>query len=308
MDVQAIQRDLKDYIAKHSDRQIPVGYSAADVRDVLEDTWNYVSCEIEDSPSSRADFFGLNSYSWCGDASYKSSGYDKLVDMFSETPNPVFFSEYGCNEVTPRVFSEVETLYSEKMTKSMCGGMIYEYTQEANKYGMVTINKNDTTTLMVDYENLMKQYKKLDMKKLQSLDASGSKVKPPKCKSSLIKSDKFQSKFDIPKLPKGGADLIKKGISDANNGKLVKVEDTKVKSTVYSKDGEEIKGLELKVLSDDASNAPGENTSGKGGSSGVSKSDDDEDSDDKNGASIKSTGAGFACVLAILTASAMMFA
>lgn len=59
--IRAVTRDLKNYIANHSPRLIPVGYSAADVRDVLTDTFAYLSCAIdgEDDPS-RSDFFGLN--------------------------------------------------------------------------------------------------------------------------------------------------------------------------------------------------------------------------------------------------------
>lgn len=59
--IRAVQRDLKNYIAKHSTRKIPVGYSAADVREILQDTWAYMQCTHEDDQSS-SDFFGLNSY------------------------------------------------------------------------------------------------------------------------------------------------------------------------------------------------------------------------------------------------------
>ena len=45
--IRAVQRDLKNYIAAHADRTIPVGYSAADVREVLEDTWAYLQCDID---------------------------------------------------------------------------------------------------------------------------------------------------------------------------------------------------------------------------------------------------------------------
>ena len=64
--LRAITRDLKQYIKNHITRQIPVGYSAADVRDVLFDTFNYLTCSIDDSDMSKADIFALNSYSWCG--------------------------------------------------------------------------------------------------------------------------------------------------------------------------------------------------------------------------------------------------
>src|SRR3954452_22730696 len=100
---QAVTRDLKNYIAKNSKRTIPVGYSAADVRDFLLDTWNYLQCTTtgDTSDQSRGDLFALNSYSWCGDSSYKTSQYDQIVANFSQTSVPVFFSEYGCNVPAP---------------------------------------------------------------------------------------------------------------------------------------------------------------------------------------------------------------
>jgi hypothetical protein len=98
--IRAVQRDLRRYIAKQSSRHIPVGYSAADVRDVLQDTWSYVNCAINGTTDdSMGEFFGLNSYSWCGaDATYTSAGYDTLVNMFKNTAIPVMFSEFGCNK------------------------------------------------------------------------------------------------------------------------------------------------------------------------------------------------------------------
>ena len=127
--IRAVQRDLKNYIANHATRAIPVGYSAADVREVLEDTWAYLQCQIgSGTDMSRSDFFGLNSYSWCGDASsFQISGYDVLVETFGNTTIPVFFSEYGCNDPQPRYFDEVPVLYGPEMT-TLSGGLVYEWT------------------------------------------------------------------------------------------------------------------------------------------------------------------------------------
>ena len=63
--VRAVTRDLKNYIAKNAGRAIPVGYSAADVRDILVDSWQYLQCAVngQSNDPSRIDFFGLNSYS-----------------------------------------------------------------------------------------------------------------------------------------------------------------------------------------------------------------------------------------------------
>lgn len=233
-----------------------------------------MTCDLEDSPSSQAEFFGLNSYSWCGDASYKSAGYDKLVDQFKDAAQPVFFSEYGCNEVKPRIFTEVQSLYGKDMLPVLSGGLIYEYSQETSDYGVVVLNDNGTVTLRTDYDNLLEQYGKMDTSLLSTKLAKPSS-KASKCDSKLIKSSGFSKNFDVPKLPKGGEDLIKNGISNPNNGKIVDVSDTEMPSTVYDTKGNTMDGLELKVLSDKKSNVPGENTSGKTGSSGGG--DDDED-------------------------------
>lgn len=40
--IRAVTRDLKEYVKNHASRPIPVGYSAADVRDNLLDSWNYL--------------------------------------------------------------------------------------------------------------------------------------------------------------------------------------------------------------------------------------------------------------------------
>ncbi|WEW56971.1 Glycolipid anchored surface protein 4 precursor [Emydomyces testavorans] len=295
--IRAVQRDLKSYIDKHASRKIPVGYSAADVREILEDTWRYVSCDTGDL--SRADFFGLNSYSWCGDSSYTTSGYDKLVAMFSKTSLPVLFSEYGCNEVKPRIFTEVQALYGKEMAQAMCGGLVYEYSMEENEYGLVSLKDDKSAKILIDYDNLMEQYHKIDIQSLQSLSPNSNQ--PEKCTSSLIKSDGFLNKFDIPKLPEGGKELIEKGVPGAKNGKLVNVKKTKVESKVYDKEGNVITGLELKILSDDQSNAPGENTSGQASRTSAA-------SPKKTGAAAKSVMAGVAPVLAAVAAAFALLA
>ena len=225
--------------------------------------------------------------------------------MFSNSSNPIFFSEYGCNEVRPRTFTEVEAVYGEEMTQAMCGGLIYEYSQEKNDYGLVKLN-GDSATLLVDYDNLKKQHDKLDIERLQSLDPSTTKVKAPKCDSKLITSDDFLSKFKIPKIPDGGESMIKDGVKGASKGKLVEVTETKLKSKVFDKDGNEIKGLELKILSDDATNIPGENDSGS--PTRESNKGGDDDDDEESGAGMKQASISIASLAAGLTALTFLLA
>jgi hypothetical protein len=49
-------------------------------------------------------------------------------------------SEYGCIENRPRDFGEVEALMSDKMSGVYSGGLMYEYSYEDNKYGIVNLS------------------------------------------------------------------------------------------------------------------------------------------------------------------------
>jgi len=258
-----VTRDLKNYIAKHSTRSIPVGYSAADVRDILVDTWNYLQCTTtgDASDPSRVDLFALNSYSWCGDSSYTTSGYNVLVSDFGNTSVPVFFSEYGCNKPAPRVFTEVPVIYGPLMTPVLSGGMVYEYSEEPDDYGLVLINSNGSAQILPDYDTLQKQFNTLNVTALQGLAAQNTSVVPPKCTASLITSSTFNSNFTIPAVPPGAQDLIDNGIQNAPVGNMVTVTATKVTQTVQQSNGDVIQGLAITILSDDQSNNPNGATS-----------------------------------------------
>ncbi|OCK83420.1 glycoside hydrolase family 72 protein [Lepidopterella palustris CBS 459.81] len=261
--IRAIQRDIKNYIAKHSTRTIPVGYSAADVRPILQDTWAYLQCNINGTADqSRSDFFGLNSYSWCGgDATFQTSGYDVLTTMFSNSTIPVFFSEYGCNKPqgTPRVFNEVAAIYGPEMT-ALSGGLVYEYSEEPDDFGLVVINDNTTVSLRQDYDNLQGQYNKLNITLIESANSTATGLTAPACSTDLISSSGFSTNFTIPSPPDGVNDLINNGIKNPNNGKLVQVTATAVPMAVYASNGNQIQNLAITPLPNDESNTPGGET------------------------------------------------
>jgi hypothetical protein len=275
--LRAVTRDLKNYIAKNSPRTIPVGYSAADVAEILTDSWAYLSCNINGQANdpSRSDFFGLNSYTWCGPtgpkANYQASGYDTLLTTFGDTSIPVFFSEYGCNKVEPRVFDEVPVLYGN-MTSFMSGGLVYEYYEESsNNFGLVSFYSNDTAQLLIDYDNLQKQFNTLNIKALQSMNSSATNIQSPKCSTSLISSSGFNNSFTLPSIPSGAQTLIDHGISNPNQGKLVTVTDTAVTLPVYSSGGTLLTNLAIKPLPNDESNTPGGTSTSSGASPSTSK-------------------------------------
>ncbi|KAI0440956.1 glycolipid anchored surface protein [Xylaria telfairii] len=275
--IRAVTRDLKNYIKNHADRAIPVGYSAADVRDVLEDSWNYFQCSIDgdEGDMSRADIFALNSYSWCGNSNFHESSYDQLVALFQTTSVPVFYSEFGCNTPSPRVFTEIGSIYGPNMTGVFSGGVVYEFAQEENNYGLAQVNDDDTVDLLADFRTLQNQYAKLDFKSVQGVKATSKSVKPPTCSESLIKEDGFNNNFTLPVPPPGVQGLINNGISKKLNGKIISISDWKVEHVVTDVDGTKLANLAVKPLADGEFNTASPTTSdSSSGGSGDSQTSD----------------------------------
>jgi len=303
--IRAVTRDLKNYIAKHCDRPIPVGYSAADVRPILLDTYNYVSCSEKTGDMSRSDFFGLNSYSWCGaDATFHSSTYDTLTADFANATIPVFFSEYGCiKPARPRSFNEVQAIYGAEMRAVMSGGLVYQWTQDSNNYGLVQVNDNGTAQFMDDFANFQGQLNKLDITAITAMNSTATSITAPSCSSSLI-SGSFDSNFTIPAVPPGGQTLIDNGISNPNNGKLVTITNTTCPFAVYDYNMNQITGLQLNILSNDGTNAPS-GTNLTGSSTGTSSTSSSSPSASKNAG--LQTEAGASGVLTLFGVLAMWF-
>ncbi|KAL9096028.1 MAG: hypothetical protein Q9165_001550 [Trypethelium subeluteriae] len=153
--VKAVTRDMKQYIGSQNYRAIPVGYSAADVDSNRYEMATYMNCGTDDE---RSDFFAFNDYSWCDPSSFQQSGWSAKVQQYSNYSIPLFLSEYGCI-TNGRQFQEVASLYGTQMTNVYSGGLVYEYSQEGNGYGLVTINGNsvsedkDFSALQTAYKN-----------------------------------------------------------------------------------------------------------------------------------------------------------
>ncbi|EFX05374.1 beta-glucanosyltransferase gel2 [Grosmannia clavigera kw1407] len=254
--IRAIVRDLKEYIALHSPRAIGVGYSAADVDTMLSDTWNYLGCTLANSTYSRIDFFGLNDYEWCGDSSYTESGYNKLVAEFADTDIPVFFSEYGCNLVTPRTFTNVPVLYGSEMT-GLSGGLVYEYSQETDNYGLVAINSSTEVTLLSDFVSLKAQYLSLDQSLLMTANKSLASASTSTCGASLITESAVPTSWDLPDRPSGGNALVTSGLTSASTGALTSVTATTMPATVYDTAGSTVTGYSLVSFGCSDVNYPG---------------------------------------------------
>ncbi|CAG8022426.1 unnamed protein product [Penicillium salamii] len=155
--VKAVTRDMRSFLRGNKLREVPVGYSAADVDTNRLEMAEYMNCGSADE---RSDFFAFNDYSWCDPSSFEKSGWDQKVKNFTGYGLPLFLSEYGCNTNT-RKWEEVEALYSEKMTPVYSGGLVYEYSEGGNDYGLVKISGDDVKTNK-DYDALKTAFKKTD--------------------------------------------------------------------------------------------------------------------------------------------------
>lgn len=90
--VKAVVRDIKQYIRSNCPRLVPVGYSAADDLRYRVPLSRYMECTVKDAADS-VDFYGVNSYQWCGEQTFYSSGYNLLVEAYADYSKPLFFSE-----------------------------------------------------------------------------------------------------------------------------------------------------------------------------------------------------------------------
>lgn len=170
--VKAAIRDVKDYIKNQKYRRIPVGYSTNDDADTRDNLANYFACDED-----HADFYGVNMYEWCGYSSYGTSGYKERTKEFEDYPLPIFFSEFGCNLVRPRPFTEVGALFGSKMSKTWSGGLAYMYFEEENEYGVVKINDNGEVEKLDDFNFLKNEYLKARPEGIHKKDYLNANIK-----------------------------------------------------------------------------------------------------------------------------------
>jgi len=137
--VKAAVRDVKAYIKSSGYRSsLGIGYAQRDLNETSAPginihMANYLNCGDE---AATVDFWGFNSYSWCGPSNYVASNYSGLVQDFATYSSPVFLSEYGCNNWTGNVngaadrpFTEVSVLYGN-MSSVFSGGIAFKYFED----------------------------------------------------------------------------------------------------------------------------------------------------------------------------------
>lgn len=197
--VKAAIRDTKSYIRSKNYREIPVGYASTDDSQIRTDLANYFVCGDE---MSKADFFALNMYEWCGYSSYTTSGYRERTLEFSEYPVPAFFGEFGCNLVTPRPFTEIESIYGLTMSKVWSGGIAYEYFQHENNYGVVKENKDGSVTPLEDFDTLSLRFAANQAPKIKVKEKSFNTTLS--LEKKCIRTDIWKASSILPPTPDRG--------------------------------------------------------------------------------------------------------
>ncbi|KHC40280.1 hypothetical protein MGO_00221 [Candida albicans P76055] len=195
--VRAAIRDCKKYINQQGYRKIPIGYASNDDANIRKNLANYFVCQLDEDEdkgqehlNSQADFFAINVYEWCGYSTYTTSGYRDLTTMFKDYSVPVFFSEFGCNIITPRPFTEVEAIYGSTMKKVWSGGIAYEYFEEVNHYGILLTKKDGSITKLPDFDTLKMRFHAATPIGITMDEATI--CEPPICSNSVI-DDKSSS-------------------------------------------------------------------------------------------------------------------
>lgn len=133
--IKAAVRDMKAHRDAKNYREVPIGYSAADIAELRPMLQDYLTCG--GNSSENVDFFALNSYEWCDPSTYETSGYENLQKQAKDFPVPIFFSETGCNVPGPRLFDDQLAIFGPKMRNDWSGAIVYEWIQEENRYGLI---------------------------------------------------------------------------------------------------------------------------------------------------------------------------
>ena len=115
-------------------------------------------------------------------------------------------SEYGCNKGATRQFEEVSALYSTEMTSVYSGGLVYEYSQEVNNFGLVSLS-GSTPSPQPDFANLKSALAKTpDPSGNGGAKSSGT---PSQCPAQS--SDWSVSNDALPAVPAGAVKYFSSG-------------------------------------------------------------------------------------------------
>ncbi|GAB1737031.1 hypothetical protein NU219Hw_g393t1 [Hortaea werneckii] len=313
--VKAAGVDMKAYRDSQGYREIPIGYSAADIAELRPNLQNYMACG--DSFSDTLDFFSLNAYEWCGDSSYEQSGYSQLDKNATGYPIPIFFSETGCNVVEPRTFGDQAAILGEEMSDQWSGAIIYEWIQETNDYGLISYGPpaptdapdasnvvngftraGTPTPVSPDFENLSSAWASVTPSSVSKNAFSPSVTQPLSCPEYTENLWMVSSDAPLPTVGKGVSQGSSDGSSSAKSttssgGSASGASATEAASTGSGQASSTTNGSQSSNMS--GSSASSTASSSAGGSDNSDDSDNSNDSDnssDSDSSDASNTAAG----------------
>jgi 1,3-beta-glucanosyltransferase GAS5 len=116
-------------------------------------------------------------------------------------------SEFGCTKNRPRQFKELTDLYSPQMTPVYSGGIVYEYTQGENDYGIVSV-KGNTVEELPEFSILKDAFKKAAAPTGDggySPTGHSSECPPTNTAEWVVQNN------TVPAIPKGAEKFLKEG-------------------------------------------------------------------------------------------------
>ncbi|RYP31325.1 hypothetical protein DL767_005838 [Monosporascus sp. MG133] len=219
--VRAVTRVVKRYMALAARiagrRVLPVGYKAGNIKEFTRLQYEYFAAGDE---AEAIDFYAFNCYDWTGNSSMSVSGYKFLLRTFRDAHIPVFFSEYGSNAGGgARLFQETRSILSRDMTDTFSGGIVYEFFEGPNLYGLVRENEEDGSLRRLrDFKNLRASVQACEH--VQHVTApptaaeGGKNVAMPRRPEKPALSDSWRAKPEIPGCPLDW-DEVRNQIEDA---------------------------------------------------------------------------------------------
>ena len=211
--IKAAARDMKAYRDSKGYRQIPIGYSAADITALRPNLQNYLACGS--NSSETLDFYALNvSASVSGlyriHANFirPTNGAESLrmksqgMPCCNRTP-PTTTSRSsclrtGCNEPPPRTFDDQAAIFGQDMAGTWSGSIVYEWLEETNNYGLISYGPSVAATktgagisagytrsgtptpISPDFDRLSSQWATLNPSGV-SANAYSANANPPAC-------------------------------------------------------------------------------------------------------------------------------
>jgi 1,3-beta-glucanosyltransferase GAS3 len=142
------------------------------------------------------------------------------------------------------------------------GGLVYEYSQETDDYGIVAINSSTELELLMDYTTLEERLAGVDLSSIMSANPSATAVSAKDCSTVTVSNTAyFPSAFSMPSAPSGIDSVISGGLTSASwwtKGALATVTATTMPATVMNYTGATIQSNQnLVEYACDQINAPG---------------------------------------------------